>query len=441
MNSRRVILASALFLSCGQALAGPLDPPAGAPAPTFKTLAEVEPRRAVQSLPGNSAALHVITEPGSYYLTGNIQGVSGKSAIVIAASNVTIDLAGFTISGVEGGSSSGIRAPEAQRSIRVMSGTIENWPIFGVGLSDVASAEVTNVTVRNCSGGIWVGTDSRIHACRVTGSSQIGISGKAGVVITDCTARSCTNTGIHTFATGAISNCTASQCGTGFGTQGTATLSGCVAESSTSHGFQLWVGNTARDCTAIGSGGNGFQLGDYSTAENCSSRNNTAMGFLTGSGVRLTNCTAGENQAGGAQVGEAAVVTGCTFFMNENFGLFLSSNLGVASKCTASRNHGDGIRVNTGSQVTENSCFANAGATATFAGIRAIGPSNRIEANILHQNGTGVIADVGGNMIIRNSFSFNSIRINAVQGNNVAQMVVVPGNNFVSTDPQANLAY
>ena len=100
-----------------------------------------------------------------------------------------------------------------------------------------------------------------------------------------------------------------------------------------------------------------------------------------------------------------------------------------------------GIRVNTGCQVTENSCFANAGATPTFAGIRAMGPSNRIEANVLHQNGTGVMADAGGNMIIRNSFSFNNFRVTAVAGNNVAQMIVVPGNNFVSTDPQANLAY
>jgi hypothetical protein len=441
MHPHRAIIASMLVLACGQALAGPLDPPAGAPTSTFKTLGEVEPRRPIQSLPGNTIAQYVITEPGSYYLTGNITGVVGKSGILISASNVTIDLAGFTMTGVDNTTTSGIRAPEAQRSIRVMNGTVENWPIFGVGLSEVANAEVSNVVVRNCSGGVWVGTDSRIHACRVTGSSQIGISGKAGAVITDCTARSCGSTGIHTFATGTISNCTATQCGTGFNTQGTATLQGCVAENSTGHGFHLWISNTVRDCTAIGSGGNGFYFGDYTTAENCTARNSTGMGFLTGSAVRMTNCTAGENAAGGAQVGEAAVVTGCTFFMNQQFGLFLSSNLGVATKCAASRNQGDGIRVNTGCQVTENSCFANAGATPTFAGIRAIGGSNRIEANVLHQNGTGVIADVGGNMIIRNSFSFNSIRVNAAQGNNVAQIIVVPGNNFVSTDPQANLAY
>src|SRR3954470_21985484 len=76
--------------------AGPLNPPAGAVAPTMKTLQDVEPRTPIQSLSGSAAASYVITQPGSYYLTGNIVRTPNKHGIQVLADNVTIDLAGFT---------------------------------------------------------------------------------------------------------------------------------------------------------------------------------------------------------------------------------------------------------------------------------------------------------------------------------------------------------
>src|SRR6267142_7145346 len=68
---------------------GALTPP-GAPAPTMKTLAQIEPRTPI------SAPL-VITQPGSYYLTTNLSVTSGD-AIIINTNQVTLDLNGFTIS-------------------------------------------------------------------------------------------------------------------------------------------------------------------------------------------------------------------------------------------------------------------------------------------------------------------------------------------------------
>ncbi|HRJ49802.1 MAG TPA: hypothetical protein PKU91_04680, partial [Phycisphaerales bacterium] len=81
--------------------AGPLDPPAGPVAGTYKTLTEVEPRIAINAVntPGGANSLFRITQPGSYYLTGNITGVIGKHGIEIAASGVTIDLMGFDLQG------------------------------------------------------------------------------------------------------------------------------------------------------------------------------------------------------------------------------------------------------------------------------------------------------------------------------------------------------
>src|SRR5262245_4805347 len=101
MNRSTAIPASALLLAAAAGLiAGPLNPPPGPVASTYKTLGEVEPRIAVNAVntPGDAQAVFKITQPGSYYLTGNIAGVSGKSTIQIASDHVALDLGGFAIS-------------------------------------------------------------------------------------------------------------------------------------------------------------------------------------------------------------------------------------------------------------------------------------------------------------------------------------------------------
>jgi len=117
------------------AQAGPLNPPPGPIAPTGRTVQEIydkvartqvgfaEPRIPVQSLPGSATALHVISEPGSYYLTGNIQGVPAKDGIQIDADNVTLDLCGFAIQGVSG-SGSGVSTPDGRAGVWVRNGIV-----------------------------------------------------------------------------------------------------------------------------------------------------------------------------------------------------------------------------------------------------------------------------------------------------------------------------
>ena len=84
----------AIVLLTTPAIAGDLNPPTGAPAPTMKTLTEVEPRTPVNAAntPGDATAVFRITQHGSYYLTGNIMGEAGKSGVVIDSDDVTLDL-------------------------------------------------------------------------------------------------------------------------------------------------------------------------------------------------------------------------------------------------------------------------------------------------------------------------------------------------------------
>ena len=52
--------------------------------------------------PGDVDSLFVISQSGSYYLTGSITGVAAKHGIKITAPYVTLDLGGFTLTGIAG---------------------------------------------------------------------------------------------------------------------------------------------------------------------------------------------------------------------------------------------------------------------------------------------------------------------------------------------------
>jgi hypothetical protein len=73
---------------------GSLTPPPGPPSPTMKSLDQVEPRIPI---PGGNSSFFIST-PGSYYLTGDIIITNDfVDGIDIDASNVTVDLKGYSI--------------------------------------------------------------------------------------------------------------------------------------------------------------------------------------------------------------------------------------------------------------------------------------------------------------------------------------------------------
>ena len=100
---------------------GPLTPP-GAPAPTMKTLDQVEARKPI----GPSTTSVTISSPGSYYLAGDI-AVTG-TGISITSGDVTLDLNGFTVRKSSGTGGAGIivsgPADNSARNVTIRNGHV-----------------------------------------------------------------------------------------------------------------------------------------------------------------------------------------------------------------------------------------------------------------------------------------------------------------------------
>src|SRR5580658_10119634 len=130
-----VLFLTILTLPASLFAQGPLSPTA-APAPTMKSLAQIETRTPITNLP------YSVEAPGSYYVTTNLTGGLINGGITILTNNVTIDLGGFTLSGI-GGNSSGIVGGPANVVIR--NGTLVNWGADGVNASGTPDSRFENL--------------------------------------------------------------------------------------------------------------------------------------------------------------------------------------------------------------------------------------------------------------------------------------------------------
>ena len=199
------VVCALLFASTMSIFAqGALTPP-GAPGPTMKTLTQVEPRTDVATLSGDSGDSFIISQSGSYYLTGNITGVSAKNGISIQASNVTVDLNGFTMTGTGGGSVAGITIPSTQTNVVIRNGVLPNWGQAGVSASNATNCLFEHLIISNVIGangsavGISVGTGSTVSNCTVENSNSLSIQVANSCAITGC---SVVNTPVNQFPSG-----------------------------------------------------------------------------------------------------------------------------------------------------------------------------------------------------------------------------------------------
>jgi hypothetical protein len=373
---------------------GSLTPPPGAPGPVMKTLAQIEPRTPVgpDTTPGDndgSSSLYKITQPGSYFLTGHVTGVNGKIGIEIVASDVTLDLGGFSLNGGPG-TSIGIFTSSGNNRITIRNGTVRDWG----------------------SSGIWGFADEmHLSALHLTGNAVTGVRTSGQATITDCTASG--HTGDKGFEVGGGSTLTrvhARQNGVGIEAGQNSALVDCVATYNTSVGFDL-SGATVTRCVANFNGGAGFDgSGVFSC---CTANNNDGSGF-SGQGT-FENCVAWWNELHGFSVLYGGVID-----------------------CNASSNGEHGIRVGgAGSRIVGNQCTNNGRTNLSGAGIHlATGVEagrHDVSGNVCTGNDRGI--DVHS---VLNRISDNHLTDNRVYGLSVfSQLNIITRNTARNPDSGA----
>ena len=239
---------------------GGLTPP-GAPGPTMRTLAQVEPRTPI------SNANFTISSSGSYYLTTNL--VCAGVGITIDADNVTLDLNGFAIIGRDSASTWGIHTSSGYyTNLVVRNGTITSFGQLGMDVSMCRGSLFENLALLdNGYSGIAIGDYSQANHCRAA------------------------NNGSHGFSINARS-----------------TAIGCIALKNGLNGFDGDSDAIILNCIAYSNRQNGIKTDDNSQVKNCVSTCNSSNGIITLTGSLLEGNNCASNGIHGISVRTRCVV-------------------------------------------------------------------------------------------------------------------------------------
>lgn len=155
---------------------GPLDPP-NAPGATDSVRSPGTP---IASAP------FTISQPGHYYLTRDLSVPGGQIAMTINASNVSLDLAGFTIGGNDSVGSYGIYIAGTQSDIRITDGTVRDFQ-FGVDAGDDTRVQVDGVNAVSNVRGFQLGNNNVLTNCLAEANTGTGVY----IPASNTTVRSC----------------------------------------------------------------------------------------------------------------------------------------------------------------------------------------------------------------------------------------------------------
>lgn len=281
-----------------------------------------------------------ISQPGAYHLTGNLTATGTGECITISASDVTLDLLGFVITG--SGSSRGILVSGGS-NVEVRNGTIRNFAngIQGMGAPTYHSLRMINIrALRNTGNGIYSNTRN--------------------TVVKDCV----------------------------------------IAENG-SHGVRVENGLIAYN-SVHDNGMNGISASDATITNNVVSGNGE-HGIFAGQGSYIAENSVTYNMLHGIYANYSATVTDNTLIWNFHCGIMAEASLVTNNTVNGNNvsrnanNRGGGICVQTKTIVRGNSATEN-----RVSNIYVYSHSNVIEDNFLAFSTSGIKFQVEGNFYARN---------------------------------------
>jgi parallel beta-helix repeat protein len=422
---------------------GVLTPP-GAPAPTMKTLAQVEPRTPISSLP------YTISSSGSYYLTTNLIGNGSVNGINIAASNVTLDLNGFVLQSAPNNSSYGIYL-NGGANVTIRNGAITGWSDGLNATADTQGLTVehirasanghgiyiasTGFVVRNCicqsnlydgiygAGNTGASPGGLISGCTLIANKSAGLECYYGTV-RDCQMISNSVAGMFT-GFSQVTGCHIEVCGTNSSCYGInaqeCDIRNCLIQNCVAQGIN--AGNSCRisDCTVFNCSFTGIQTSGACQINDCRVDNSGGIGINASSGSIVHNCQINGSGSYGIEA-YSCTVSGCSVENNTFSGIYVN-----APGCLILGNH---LRSNNSS-----------GNTSFNAGIYLDDANNRVEDNHITASGYAGI-------VINSAYSGNVVVKNYVQGNGSNNYLGTANNDFgpigsaaTVTSPWANISH
>ena len=296
---------------------GPLTPP-GVPAATMKSLDQIEARTAIPKSPAVPVAgpHFTISQPGSYYLTGNVEVATGNG-INLTASNVTLDLNGFALISKTANPAAGNAIDIAAnlhsieiKNGRITGGTVRTYTgpklwqatfagagwVRGIQDADGGPAHgvlLSYLTVEQCGEyGIDLDGSSILLHVTALNNGYIGIFARNGA-LTNTTATGNAGVGIST-QFGSVTNAVVIKNGDAGISASWGNVTNANASYNGDHGIEVYQGCVTNG-NAYGNGNVGIYATD-GTVTSSRATSNFKSGISVGVGV-AAHCVAGGNSS------------------------------------------------------------------------------------------------------------------------------------------------